>query len=175
MIEIIYIYIYIIYYWTWQESTQRQVIIFGNVVLIRYALGQIIDWHIICMCTTVYTCLLLRIYWDKDWLRKIGCETGYIWNSGLVMLYKLYILFLWLTGLEHRISSTKVVGSIPREHTYCQKMYSLNWCTSLPLSSVLFFWMLIPDWLLYIPVRFIMVQIINFFLKRVNLQLLPTT
>ncbi len=28
--------------------------------------------------------------------------------------------------VEHGVSSAKVVGSIPREHTYWQKMYSLN-------------------------------------------------
>ncbi len=28
--------------------------------------------------------------------------------------------------VEHCVSSAKVVGSIPREHTYCQKIYSLN-------------------------------------------------
>ncbi len=28
--------------------------------------------------------------------------------------------------LEHCFSSAKVVGSIPREHTYWQKMYNLN-------------------------------------------------
>ncbi len=28
--------------------------------------------------------------------------------------------------LEHCISSAKVVGSIPREHTYWQYMYNLN-------------------------------------------------
>ncbi len=28
--------------------------------------------------------------------------------------------------LEHCVSSAKVVGSIPREHTYDKKMYSLN-------------------------------------------------
>ncbi len=28
--------------------------------------------------------------------------------------------------LEHCVSSAKVVGSIPREHMYCQKLYNLN-------------------------------------------------
>ncbi len=28
--------------------------------------------------------------------------------------------------LEHCVSSAKVVGSIPREHMYWQKMYNLN-------------------------------------------------
>ncbi len=37
--------------------------------------------------------------------------------------------------LEHCVSSAKVVGSIPREHTYWQKMYSLNRALSLWIKA----------------------------------------
>ncbi len=40
-----------------------------------------------------------------------------VWNSACVPVAQ------WL---EHCVSSANVVGSIPREHTYWQKMYNLN-------------------------------------------------
>ncbi len=47
-------------------------------------------------------------------------------STGFFLLNSLCVCVPVAQWLEHCVSNAKVVGSIPREHTYLQKIYSLN-------------------------------------------------
>ncbi len=65
-------------------------------------------------CTSY--CEFLAVFRDLFAIKNFNTNTVQAFDVGVPVAQ-------WL---ERCVSSAKVVGSIPREHTYWQKMYSLN-------------------------------------------------
>ncbi len=64
-----------------------------------------------------------------SWL--LNAAFYFLQDNSMYYYSKIYIYFIVLkcsrgSVVEHCVCSAKVVGSIPREHTYWQKMYNLN-------------------------------------------------